>query len=224
LTPRCDLLIVAAFVPELDALGALLGAALAKRIGEVEVRAAPVGVGLVQAAVGTTLALDAHRPRAVVLVGTCGAYPESRLVVGQVVVAKGVALVDPAALEGRSGFPDVMSRQLVAHGTLARAIAGSEAPLIDVVTTMAVTTDDALALSLGKHGGVEHLEAFAVGSACDKAGVPFVAALGVANRVGSTGRSEWRANHLATGRAAVDRVVAWIEAGAGKVLPSGSTP
>jgi futalosine hydrolase len=216
-TVRCDLLVVAAFQPELAALEERLGSGLSSRVGGLDVRACPVGVGLVHAAVGTTLALGTHGPRAVVLVGTCGAYPESGLGIGQVVISRRILLSDPGAAEGRAGFPEVMSRQLSAHGTLAGVMAGSEALLVDVATTMAVTTDDALALSLGHHGAVEHLEAFAVASACDQAGVPFVAALGVANRVGSTGRTEWRTNHLAAGRAAARLVIARIEAGEPKL-------
>jgi nucleoside phosphorylase len=216
LSSRCDLLVVAAFEPEL--LG--LDVPLSKRTAPLDVREATVGVGLVQAALGAASALETHKPRALVLVGTCGAYPGRDLDLGGVVVSRSVALLEPAVALGRAAFPEVISLELEAHGTLARALSAMGARLVDVMTTLAVTTDDELARSLGERGAVEHLEAFAVASACEKAGVPFVAVLGVANRVGGTGRTEWRSGHEAAGRAAASLVLRWIEAHVARVGPA----
>jgi nucleoside phosphorylase len=79
-----------------------------------------------------------------------------------------------------------------------------------------VTTDDALAARLAAFTScaVEHLEAYGVAAACAAQGVPFVAALGVANRVGATGRAEWRQNHRAASAAAIGVLVAWMGEGA----------
>jgi futalosine hydrolase len=219
LTERCDLLVMAAFLPELAGLESTLGEQFSKSVRGLHVRAAPVGVGLVQAACGTMALLEKCQPRAVVLVGTCGAYPGSGLSIGEVVVAKSVSLVEPAVLEERAAFPAVMSSPLGAHGSLTAAIAGAGAPIVDVVTTLAITTDDKLAALLGSQGAVEHLEAFSVATACAKQEVPFLAVLGIANRVGRSGRTEWLANHDTAGRAAVGLVARWIEAGASKVPP-----
>jgi futalosine hydrolase len=219
----CDLLVVAAFLPELAAFRAALGGEPRGRIGTVEVQTAPVGVGLVRAGCGTVTAIEAARPRAVVLIGTCGAYPSSGLSVGDVVVASGARLLEPAVVEGRAAFPTVMDSHLRAHGVLttalARTSASAPARVVEVMTTLAVTTEDDLALSLGKHGEVEHLEAFAVAAVCDARSVPFLAALGVANRVGRTGRAEWAANHETAGSAAAALVLQWVEQGSAKVAP-----
>ena len=61
-------------VPELAALSAELGESRTATVGGRRVAARVAGIGLVAAAVGATAHLDALKPRAVVLVGTCGAY------------------------------------------------------------------------------------------------------------------------------------------------------
>jgi nucleoside phosphorylase len=96
------------------------------------------------------------------------------------------------------------------------ALAGENIRRADVATTLAITTDDALANSIAAslRCEVEHLEAFAVAAACLRASVPFAVALGIANRVGSTARDEWRRHHLSAGRAAIDVVASWLERGA----------
>jgi nucleoside phosphorylase len=214
MSTQCDFLVVAAFPPELLGLRKVLGDGLRGRIGTKEVCAVSVGVGLVRAGCGTVAALQTYRPRAVVLVGTCGAYGHSGLHKGDVVVARSTRLIEPAVLEGRAAFPAVAASELDASIALADAIAGTSAPVVDVVTTLAVTIDDELSRALGRYGDVEHLETFAVAYACESGRVPFAAVLGVANGVGSIGRTEWASNHEAAGMAAAAFVVDWVQHGA----------
>lgn len=214
-----DLLVVAAFPPELAALRPRLGDTLDGAIGGRDVAARAVGIGLPGAAVGTALALASLRPRAVVLVGTCGVYARSKgeLPLLGVAVARRVRLVEPAEIEGRVAFPDPMSLVCDVDARIALALASHGGVSADVATTLGVTTDDALAarIAAASSTAVEHLEAFAVARACASLGVPFAAALGVANVVGATARDEWRTHHRAAGDAAVGLVVRWLEAGAG---------
>ena len=80
------LLVVAAFEPELAPLRAALG----ERLGEHVVLAA-VGIGLLEAPLGTIAALDRHQPESLLFVGTAGFYPPSTgapLAIGDLVVAK----------------------------------------------------------------------------------------------------------------------------------------
>jgi nucleoside phosphorylase len=93
---------------------------------------------------------------------------------------------------------------------------GGGARAVDVATTLSITTDDALARRVGEALGceVEHLEAFAVAAACSAERVPVIAVLGVANRVGSAARDEWRRHHASAGKAATDVVAAWLASGA----------
>ena len=198
-------LIVAAFHPELAPLRSTLGERLEGDVGGVAVLAKAVGIGLVNAAVGTATRLGSIRPRAVVLVGTCGVYAGGPAV-GEVVAARRVRLVEPAVVEGRAAIPEPVSLVAAADAAIAQALAAAGAQLADIATTLGVTTDDALAARLAQAASceAEHLEAFAVATACAAVGVPFGAALGVANAVGSRAREEWRTNH----RAAAERAAA----------------
>jgi nucleoside phosphorylase len=235
-----DVLLLAAFHPELAALRPHLvasGEGMAGRIGGLEVSARAVGIGLPAAAVGAATRVASMKPRAVVLLGTCGAYAPRmggvggsggsgrELAIGDIAIARRVRLVDPAAIEGRAAFPDPMSLVSEANASVAAALeahasansaSAPHAALVDLATTLAVTTDDALAARVGRESrcDAEHLEAYAVALACAAHGVPFVAALGVANVVGSRAREEWRVNHRAASDAAIDLVLSWLRAGA----------
>jgi futalosine hydrolase len=215
----CDLLVVSAFAPELQGLRALLGPALRAQVGGLTVAARPVGIGLVAAACGLATRLARTQPRAVVLVGTCGAYPGKGLQIHDIVVGRSILLLEPAVLDEEAAFPEPMSARVEAHSAMSAAVASAGARVCDVGTTVAVTTSDALALRLGRdpNVAVEHLEAFAVATVCAMQRIPFVVALAVANAVGANGRSEWRAEQ-ADASSVVGRFVSgWIQAGAAGV-------
>jgi nucleoside phosphorylase len=211
-----DLLLVAAFHPELAALRTTLGDSFEGRIGGLSVAAKVVGIGLPGAAVGLAARLEALKPRGVVMLGTCGVYAGAPLAIRSVAVAKSVRLVDPSAIEKRSAFPDPMSLLHAAHAGMSNALASTGAHLAGVANTLAITTDDALAarITYETKCAVEHLEAFGAASACAAFGIPFTAALGVANVVGSKARDEWRANHRVAADAAIALVLTWAHAGA----------
>jgi nucleoside phosphorylase len=217
-----DVLIVAAFYPELSPLRSPLGEALSGRIGDLRVSARAAGIGLPMAAVGAAMHLAELQPRAVVMIGTCGAYvggwrrARARFAIGEVISARRVRLVDPAALAGAAQFPEPMSIVADAHTPIVNALAAVGASPADVATTLAITVDDAMAASIAREtdSDVEHLEAHGVALACAARGVPFAAALGVANFVGSHARDEWRVHHRAVAAAAADRVIRWLREGA----------
>jgi futalosine hydrolase len=165
-------LFLAAFPPELAPLDATF-------------ERATVGVGLVESALGAAAVIAERAPRHVVLIGTVGAYPSSGLEIGDVVTAERVVVASPAG-----AIVDAMPAS-------ASATPIASARRVVVATTLAITTDDAVAAALEKetNAHVEHLEAFAVARACERAGVKFSAVFGVANIVGSRGRDEWREHH-----------------------------
>lgn len=173
-------LFLAAFGPELVAL-------------DSRIERATVGVGLVEAALGAARVLAERRPKHVVLVGTVGAYPQSGLAIGDVVIAERVLLATPSG-----ALVDAMTTSLDAD---ASPFIGRR---VTVATTLAITTDDAIAAALehATNAHVEHLEAFAVARACADAGITFSAVFGIANVVGSVGREQWRANHVRASAAA----------------------
>jgi futalosine hydrolase len=205
-------LVVAAFHPELAPLRPVLGDGLRGRIGGRAVAALPVGIGLPQASVGAALRIAEARPAAVVLVGTCGAYPGAALRIGDVVVARTLLLVEPAVADGTAQFPDPMSIASVADPRMRAELTAAGAIAADVATTLAVTVDDAVATRVARWTGahVEHLEAHGVATASATHGVPFAAVLGVANVVGSRAREEWRAHHRAAAEAATAIVTRWL--------------
>jgi nucleoside phosphorylase len=131
-----------------------------------------------------------------------------------VVAAKRIALVEPVAIESRGAIPDPMPVSCEADASLSDSLIAVGAIAADVANTVAITTDDALAARIASSSrcAVEHLEAFAVARACAQRGVPFAAALGIANVVGANAREEWRANHQAAGDAAVAVLLRWLDA------------
>jgi futalosine hydrolase len=208
-----DVLVVAAFYPELAALRAVLGDALRGHVGRAAVAARVVGIGLPVAAAGCAMHLGELKPRLVIAIGTCGAYPDAGLSIGEVVVARRVRLVDPSELRGLSQFPEPMSIVGDADASMSDAIAlASGARPVDVATTLAITVDDATAARIARATGaqVEHLEAHAVATACAARGVPFAAILAVANFVGARARDEWLVHHREAARAAAEAALKWL--------------
>lgn len=217
-----DVLIVAAYPPELSALGeafgrhSIAGADAPLFVGKMADRSVvgqAVGVGLPAAAIGATRCLQAYRPRAAILVGTCGAYQGRGSMLGDVVRARQIQLISTAALEARAGLPPLVATTCATDARLSNGLGEWAAREVDVATTLAVTTDADLARRIADRGAcdVEHMEAFSVASACAALGVPFAAIFVVANRVGPTGREEWREHHRSAEQAAASAVLRWLE-------------
>ncbi len=234
-----DILLLAAFGPELAPLHAHAASAAAAAFGSgdamggaVRVVALACGIGLPAAAAHAALHIRDVRPSVVVALGTCGAYalPESErpgpaFAIGEACVSRHVRLVDPSALDGAAQFPEPMPLAMTASARLVDAFVANGIRAADVATTLGITVDDTVASRIARATGahVEHLEAYGVATACAAFGIPFVAVLGVANFVGSRGRAEWRANHHFAADAAAKEVLRWIARGApGAVF--GSTP
>lgn len=210
----CDILLLAAFHPELAPLRAVLGESMRGRVGGLDVAARVVGIGLPMAAAGAAMQLGEVEPRGAILLGTCGVYQGAGIALGEVVAARRVRLVGPSVVDGIAQFPKPMSVLLEADGRSADALVRAGARPADVATTLAITVDDGAASRIARSTAtqVEHLEAYGVAAACAARGVPFGASLGVANHVGAPARDEWRANHRAAAEAAVNVVVRFLQA------------
>jgi nucleoside phosphorylase len=211
----CDVLLAAAFHPELEALQPHLGDTMRALVGSRDVAARVVGIGLSMAAAGAARRIEELAPRSLVLLGTCGAYAGSGLAIGDVIAARAVMLVDRAAIAGEAQFPEPMSVLQDADPKLRAALVAQGARAADVATTLAVTVDDEAAARIASSTSmhVEHLEAHGVATACAARGVRFCAALGVANFVGASARAEWLAHHRAAGAAAAHLVMSWLKGG-----------
>jgi nucleoside phosphorylase len=205
----CDVLFLAAFHPELAPLRPTLGDGMHARVGGRDVAARIVGIGLPMAAAGAAMQLVEMQPRAVILLGTCGTYAGSGVRIGDVIAARRIRVVAPSVVDGLAQFPEPMSIVADAHPATTDALVRAGARAADVATTLAITVDDAAAARIASstRAHVEHLEAHGVAAACAARGIPFGAALGVANVVGARARDEWRAHHRDAAAAAVDVVL-----------------
>jgi nucleoside phosphorylase len=224
-TERTDLLIVAAHAPEMAGLRPWLSDSLIGQIRGLAVRGKAVGIGMAVAGPATARGILATQPRAVLLVGSCGVYPNlSQYRPHDVIVSSRISLVDHAVNAGRSVFPGPMQTTIDCNSLLAAglAAAGGRVSTAPIACTVAQTVDDTVAASVHPTTGcdAENLEAFAVGMACRASDLPFTAVLGVSNIVGSTGQHDWKQFQRAAVNAAAEVIVTWVQRGA-QGLPHG---
>ncbi|MGZ3407892.1 MAG: 5'-methylthioadenosine/S-adenosylhomocysteine nucleosidase family protein [Polyangia bacterium] len=186
-------------------MSTLIVAAYPPELGTISGRA--VGVGLVAAAAGTERALAEARPSRLILVGTAGALPGSRLTIGSiVVVARAQLIVRPGEY-----VPAILSSIAEADEALAAECARRlGAPLVTAASGIGITSSDEEATRLGATAQVEHLESFAVLSVAWQR-VPATAVLAIANGVGSRAQAEWRANRVAAEAAAMAAVAKLVD-------------
>jgi nucleoside phosphorylase len=195
--PPLHILVTAAWLPELERFQSLLRAE-----PRADVVTEAMGIGLADAAIGLTRCVMTRRPTHVLALGTAGAAPRSGLAVGTVVVGQSARLVDATAVEGRSALP--FSAEAPFDAAMVDALFSAGARPCVIANPLGITTDDALAATLGVLAPVEHLEAYAVARTCQALGVPSTIVLGIANIVGSKGREQWRANHVAASASAAE--------------------
>ncbi|MDB5073177.1 MAG: hypothetical protein JWM87_4288 [Candidatus Eremiobacteraeota bacterium] len=183
---KIGILVVCAVAQELAALPARDG---------VDVVA--VGVGPVEAAVGTARALASRQYDAVVNAGIAGGFRD-RCTVGDVVVCSRDDYAE-LGLEDGTAFPLPGGLQLVrsveADETLLRPFINGLIPVIvgRGVTSAIVTSTTARALVLAHRfrADVESMEGFSVLRAAQLAGVPAIEIRGVSNLVGERESNGW---------------------------------
>ncbi len=215
-----DILLLAAHAPEFVGLRPHIGDQLNGLVRGLYVVAKTIGVGMAVSGAGAANRIHQLNPRAIILIGSCGVYPgphEYRPL--DIVVASRCHLFDPSVAAGKSEFPGPMQTVLDAHPMLSAglvATAGPRGRQAPVATTLAITTDDAVARAVHPATGFEgeNLELFPVALACRAADVPFAAVLGVTNVVGSAGRGDWHQFQRDAAIAAAELMVAWIQNGA----------
>jgi purine-nucleoside phosphorylase len=162
----------------------LFVAAVREELGDLP--GEPLGIGPVLSAARMARVLAEQRPSGVVMVGTAGAYPGGPAI-RKVCKARRVGLADGAAAMGLGYTP----RPPVPIPCDRRLFSKVDAVEGDVLTVGAVSTDMVLAGRLSDGWQVEHLEAFGAAAACFDAGVPFLAVLGIANKVGPEAHAQW---------------------------------
>ena len=211
-----DVLVVAPHAPELEGLGSVLGRELSANLHGIQVVAKSVGLGLPGVAGGTTKRLEHFRPRALLLLGTCAAYPGRGLTPGQVVVAERTVIADAAVLKGWSTFPEPMTGQMQTHAGMVGGICTAGTRRVTVASPCAITTDAGLGADIAQRlqCDVEHSESFGVALACAPYRVPFASVLGISHEIGPNARETWRVTHRAAAHAAATLIGAWLRNGA----------
>ncbi len=219
-----DVLVLAAHAPEFVGLRPHIGDSLNGTVGNRMVVAKTIGVGLAVAGAATANRITQIAPRAVIVLGSCGIYPnptEYRPL--DIVVPSKLSLFDPAVAAGKAAFPEPMQTAIDPDAPLSAGLlqaVTSRGHTCNVATTMSITTDDAIARAVHGATGIEaeNLELFPVALACRAASIPFAAVLGVTNMVGSKGRHDWRQYQRDAAIAAAEVIVAWLRAGAPGLL------
>ncbi|UJR78260.1 hypothetical protein [Sandaracinus amylolyticus] len=214
-----DVLLVASHAPDLAGMRPYLGERLDGVIRNVRVRAKIVGMGMAVAAAAAARGILAVQPRAVLMIGTCGVYPNlPQYRPHDLLVPSRAQLVDHAVLAVRASFPEPMQTVAETHALMSSALRACHprGHLAPVASPLAQTTDDTLAAAITPSTGceAENLELFAVAMACRAADVPFAAALGISNIAGSTGRHDWSQFQRDAVSSAASAVAAWMHNGA----------
>ncbi|MBI5142134.1 MAG: futalosine hydrolase [Nitrospirae bacterium] len=183
------------------------------------------GAGKANAAASAAMLIAQQKPSFVVSFGVGGAYPGSKLGIGDVAIATceimadegvqtaqgfrlieavGVPLADGADERGANTFPADGGLRLVAEQAFTRE--GMKYRSGPFLTVSAVTGDDARARLLRRRFGAvcENMEGGAIAQICFRHGVPFVEIRGISNIVERRDRSRWRLAEAAeaAGRAA----------------------
>lgn len=156
-----------------------------------------VGVGPVEAALGTSRALWARPYRAVINTGIAGGF-RPRVAVGDAVAVGREHYVE-LGLEDGTAFPLPgglsLVRSVESDAVLLRACAQARTAVRigTGITCATVTSTDARAAVLDQRFGadVESMEGFAVLRAAQLAGVPALELRGVSNLVGDRGTNGW---------------------------------
>lgn len=168
------------------------------------------GVGLVDAAAGTSRIVARHTPTTILFVGTCGAYPESGFQIGQLVLARTVRLGSGDVAAGTMRIPGLMPELIPTDAELTQHLRNQlSTPAADaeVICTLGITESELLARQLesGIHQRVENLEAYPVLRAA--AGIPTAVLLGITNIVGPDGGRQWREHFRRVMQAAVNAIL-----------------
>jgi nucleoside phosphorylase len=161
------------------------------------------GVGLIDAAVGTTRLVIEHHPEAVIFAGTCGAHSKGGFAIEDVVIATEVRLGSGDVAQGAMRIPTLLPSNLTCDEELSKMVLSSAysrgweraVRRGTVSCTFGITETDELAASLFAHdrSDCENLEAFSVLRAAGS--IPIAVVLGVTNMVGAGGGRDWNANY-----------------------------
>ncbi|MGH9220149.1 MAG: futalosine hydrolase [Vicinamibacterales bacterium] len=169
------------------------------------VRVIHTGVGPVNAAHAVTLAIVEERPKAIIICGVGGAYPESGLEIGDVVCAE-VEIYGDLGAQSPNGFLDMKALGFP-------VVSGSGAPLFNqlpmqlfpvdrrvpfvTVSTCTGTSEFAHELVRRTGGAVENMEGAAIAHVAHLHGIPVGEVRGISNMVTNRDSGTWKLKEAA---------------------------
>ena len=192
------------------------GALLRERLGRLPlVRVIVTGVGPVNAAHATTVAIIDEKPSAILVCGVGGAYPSSGLRVGDVVSAAIEVYGDLGArspsgfLDMKAlGFPVVNAPRTLFNELPMQVFASDTRVRFVTVSTCTGTLAAAQEIEARTEGAVENMEGAAVAHIAHLHGIPVGEVRGVSNIVTNRNTKEWRLKEAAT--SAQEAALDWI--------------
>lgn len=187
-----------------------------RREGGRHIRIIETGVGPVNAAHATTVAILSGRPDVIVVCGIAGAYPSSGLQVGDVVSAS-VEIYGDLGAQSPAGFLDmqalgfpVVSTPTVLFNELPLQVCPTRNSVRFVtVSTCTGTENTARHIEARTKGAVENMEGAAVAHVARIHSVPVGEVRGISNMVTNRDTKTWRLHEAAA--AAQHAVLKWIE-------------
>jgi futalosine hydrolase len=174
------------------------------------------GIGKVNAASAATALLENFRPKALIVIGCGGAYPDSSLAIGDLALATEEVSADEGVLthEGFRPFSDLGFPLLPNHGPrlesrfpVDRGLLGAARPILEqvalqegrkiavgpMVTVSTCSGSEHFGRELARRTGglCENMEGAAIAQVCRLYRIPFLELRGISNRVENRNLSNW---------------------------------
>jgi futalosine hydrolase len=188
----------------------------ARYAGEERIRIVITGIGPVNAAHSTTVAIIENRPDAVIVCGVGGAYPSAGLAIGAVVSAETEIYGDLGA-QSPTGFIDMK--------TLGFPVVATPSPLFNelplqvfpttsrarfvTVSTCTGTNSVAHEIASRTRGSVENMEGAAVAHVAHLHGIAVGEVRGISNLVTNRDVKTWKLKEAAS--AAQEALLSWLD-------------
>jgi futalosine hydrolase len=174
-----------------------------------------MGVGPVNAAHAVTLAVAGARPKAIVVCGIGGAYPDSGLAIGDVASAESECYGDLGATSPGGfldmqaiGFPIIEGPPPIYNVLPMQLFPSTRRVRFVTMSSCTGVSADARAIAARTGGAVENMEGAAVAHVAAIHGIPVGEIRGISNMVTDRDTKAWRVKEAAT--AAQEALLSWL--------------
>jgi futalosine hydrolase len=189
---------------------------LARCTGDERVRIITTGVGPVNAAHATTVAVIEDRPDAIVVCGVGGTYPSAGLKIGDVISAETEIYGDLGAqsptgfLDMKAlGFPVIATPSPLFNEIPLQVFPTTERARFVTVSTCTGTDSVAREIAARTNGAVENMEGAAVAHVAHLLGIAVGELRGISNLVTDRDVKSWKLKEAAV--AAQQALISWLD-------------